>query len=334
MRKVFNRVFCRITEKIDKQEDVPVISIKKTKYHWISAAAIVLILSSIGFYGFLHHGKPGKQLISAVKPLTNDIEPGSNKATLTLAGGQVIVLNDISTGVVATQNQAAISKTAEGEIVYQSTETNSLIPVYNTINTPRGGEFKVVLPDGTKVWLNASSSLKFPTAFTGQERNVELTGEAYFEVAKNKSMPFHVLSNDTEIEVLGTHFNVMAYPDEAELKATLLEGSVKVTSKNQSEILVPGQQARIKDKITVIPAPEDAIAWKKGFVSFEDTGIEAIMRKVSRWYDVDVVYQGRITPRLFTGTIRKNLKLSELLKVLEANDIQFKTNGRVITVIH
>jgi ferric-dicitrate binding protein FerR (iron transport regulator) len=206
----------------------------------------------------------------------------------------------------------------------------------NTITTPRGGQYQVVLPDGSKVWLNAASSIEFPTSFTGNTRNVSITGEAYFEVAKNAAKPFLVKTNRAVIEVLGTHFNVMAYDDEAEMKTTLLEGAVKVKSGSTSNYLRHGQQAvlnatgqtRVLDDVDV----DDATAWKNGIFQFNDAGIEVIMRQASRWYDVNVSYEGQIPVKQFTGRISRKVKASELLNMLAYTGVKFRIEGKNIIV--
>jgi len=209
---------------------------------------------------------------------------------------------------------------------------------FNTISTPVGGQYTVVLPDGSKVWLNAASSLKFPTAFTGTERRVELTGEGYFEVAKNKHMPFKVNFNREEVEVLGTHFNISAYPDEAVTRTTLLEGSVRISKNNIKKILVPGQQAISSMQTGGFNIAEvntdEAIAWKNGLFLFHNENIRSIMKKIARWYNVDVNYQGSFTNQEYGGRISQSKNLSEILKNLElTGTIHFKIEGRRVTVM-
>ncbi len=209
---------------------------------------------------------------------------------------------------------------------------------YNTITIPRGGQYQVILPDGTKVWLNSASSLKYPTVLLVNERKVERTGEGYFEVAKNKNMPFKVKFNEEEVEVLGTHFNIMAYTDEGETRATLLEGSVKISKGEFSKVLVPGEQTISQNNqanFTVRPADiESVLAWKNGIFSLQNSGIHQIMRQIARWYDVDVVYQGNLEDKVYGGRVSKSKNISEILRNLElTGTIHFKVEGRRITVM-
>jgi transmembrane sensor len=194
------------------------------------------------------------------------------------------------------------------------------------------------LPDGTIVWLNAASSLKFPTSFAGSKRQVELTGEAYFEVTENKSMPFEVLTGETSVSVLGTHFNINAYADEASINTTLLEGAVKVHTGQAAKLLKPGQQSvfvNATGALSIQPADVDqAIAWKRGFFEFDNTDLQTIMRQISRWYDVDIVYQIQGSKALFGGGISRKLNLSEVLHLLEASGVYFKVENRKVTVLN
>ena len=207
---------------------------------------------------------------------------------------------------------------------------------YNTVSTPRGGQYQIVLSDGSKVWLNAASSIRFPTAFSGSLREVELTGEAYFEVAKNKEKPFQVKVRDMKIAVLGTHFNVKAYEDEAETKTSLLEGSVKIIQGKEAGLLKPGQQAVINfkdDKVKIATADMvEVIAWKNGLFRFEGANIETIMREIGRWYDVEIVYAGKVPMRRFEGKINRNAGLSEVLRILELSNVKFSIAGKKIIV--
>jgi ferric-dicitrate binding protein FerR (iron transport regulator) len=210
--------------------------------------------------------------------------------------------------------------------------------LYNTISTPKGGQYQVTLSDGSKVWLNAASSLRFPATFSGKERKVELTGEGYFEVAHNKKMPFHVTVNDLDVEVLGTHFNINAYADESAIKTTLLEGSVKVVKGNETKIIEPGEQASVttsEDEINVKQQVdlEQVVAWKNGIFQFERADIESVMRQISRWYDIDVDYHGRVSEH-FGGTISRDVNISDVLKMLEmTGGVNFKIDGKKVIVM-
>ncbi|MCC8424576.1 FecR family protein [Mucilaginibacter sp. UR6-11] len=330
---VFDRVFTAISKEIDQQEHaVPVVNMRR--YYWAGVAASLLIASIIGLY--VYKNKQAGYYTAKVKPYHYDALPGGNKARLTLADGEVIALDNAKNGWAAKQKNGTVTKAKDGELTYESgTGRPTEIPEFNTITTPRGGQYMVILPDGSKVWLNAASSLKFPVAFTGAERKVELTGEAYFEIFKNKQKPFKLTVNGAVVEVLGTHFNVMAYNDESALRTTLLEGSVKISKNDRNGLLKPGQQAEI-DKQNVIRITEadteQAMAWKKGYFKFNRDNIQTIMRQLSRWYDIDVVYEGKIPDDEFVGKIRRSVNVSEVLRVLELNNIHFKITDKKIIV--
>jgi len=271
------------------------------------------------------------------------IVPGDNKATLTVSGGKTIVLDNAADGLLATTSAGEVVKTQNGQVAYKAgasaKATGTLVAVeWNTLTTPRGGEYQLVLPDGTKVWLDAASSINYPVAFAGNSRRVRLTGQAYFEVAKNKEKPFYVDANQAEVRVLGTHFNISAYQDDPENTTTLLEGSVQIAKNGKSALLKPGQQAAIaggSDDIVISEANiDDVMAWKNGYFIFNDDDIRGIMRKVSRWYDVDVDYQGDFTSRHFGGTFYRSKGINELLNHLERiGKLHFKVSGRRVTVM-
>ncbi|WAC15200.1 FecR family protein [Dyadobacter pollutisoli] len=332
-----DRLLANIREKIDRSE--------YRKRFWLFrpsiAAALVLLFLGAGAYFMTTNKKQVQE--PPVAAITRDVAPGGDKATLTLGDGSVLKLDELADGALKQEHHFNIRK-KDGELIYevkQPIATDKL--TYHTISTPRGGQFRVVLPDGSKVWLNASSSLRYSTAFDGKERLVSLSGEGYFEVAKVKangrSVPFRINVNDREtVEVLGTHFNIMAYHEEQVIKTTLLEGSVRVTkagTKNSS-LLKPGQQCVYdRDKGFLVRDNIDAaesISWKNGIISFEDADIETIMRQIGRWYDVRVEYQGEIPRRLFTGGISRKSNLSGVLKVLEINNIHFEIKNKVILV--
>lgn len=304
-----------------------------------AVAASILILIS-GTYFFLHN-KTSKPVLAQTPGPTDIKAPQANRATITLASGQNIFLDSASNGQLALQNNVKLNKTAEGTISYdESSQLKSTALIYNTLTNPRGSRsIAITLTDGTKVWLNAGSSLTYPVAFTGHERNVEITGEAYFEVAHNPAMPFTVKksNSDTKIQVLGTHFNVNAYDDEASIKVTLLEGSVKVSSGNKNSTIKPGQQARINSseiKVHNDIDTEEVMAWKNGKFQFGDASdIASIMREVARWYDVDVVYQGTITGHI-GGSIPRDVNASMVFKMLETTGtVKFKIDGKKVTVM-
>ncbi|WP_214227819.1 FecR family protein [Pedobacter sp. B4-66] len=308
---------------------------------WMAAAAILLLMLTAGLIFFKSEHLPSSfKAITAYKK--QDILPGGNKAILTLPSGERVVLTDSTIQQLANQTGGSIVKAANGILIYKA---NSLTgnsetgeAMFSTISTPRGGQYQVILPDGTHVWLNAASSLKFPTAFKGEKRLVELTGEGYFEVAKNKEMPFVVHTENQEVEVLGTHFNINSYTDEVSTKTTLLEGSVKVTAKGNQKVLTPGDQAQINKntkEIKVMPVSlEEAVAWKNGYFVFNDEKLESIMHRVSRWYDVDYEFEGKQGNLSFLGVIERTKNISSLLKVLESTgNVHFKIEGRKIIVM-
>lgn len=306
----------------------------------LAAASILLFITA----GIFYYQK--QSVVPETMPVVykNDVAPGDKKAVLTLEDNTRIILDGASLGNIARQTGITVSKTANGHLLYIVDDKNIIAgeaPRFNTISTPRGGEYQVQLSDGTVVWLNAMSSIRFPTSFTGAERRVELSGEAYFEVAKNKAMPFRVVSGRQVVEVLGTHFNIAAYRDEQAVKTTLLEGSVKVylpERVSKPRVLQPGEQAVLgggEDELFVIKADlEEAVAWKNGYFIFADEELETIMRKISRWYDVEVEYQGIDQNLKFGGAVSRSRNLSQVLDLLELTDkVKFKVEGRRITVM-
>jgi transmembrane sensor len=309
---------------------------KHTKI-WVSAAAAILLFISVGGYYLLNRPVIPPAI---AKNKTHEITPGGNKAVLTLANGRQIVLADARNGNLANEQNAVINKTSDGQIAYaaNTTQANSQI-LFNTIATPKGGQYKLVLADGTSVFLNAASSLHYPAVFTGHERMVELTGEAYFEVAHNSKMPFKVRSKGQIIEVLGTHFNINAYADEDATVTTLLQGSVKVGADAHSDnfkILKPGQQSihqELTNSFLVKPADTElAMAWKNGYFEFDRADIKTIMRQISRWYDVAVEYKGTIKKDEYVGRIERNAQLKDVLQMLQFSHIHFKVENNKIIV--
>jgi transmembrane sensor len=314
---------------------------RRIVFYRIAAAAVligIIITAGLYFYRKSNGNEPAIAKSKPAQEAQNDIDPGGNKAVLILADGRKISLDDSQIGNITQQGNAVVSKTSDGQVVYNLLHTNTKITEVNnnTIQTPIGGEYQIVLPDGTKVWLNSSSRLEFPTAFTGKERIVKLSGEGYFEVAKNAAMPFKVQVNDMEVKVLGTHFNIMAYPDEGLAKTTLLEGSINISRGEDSKLLVPGQQARTgsNNKIDVVNTDvESAVAWKNGYFKFDRDGIKTVMRQLARWYDMDVVYAGKIPGDEFSGKIRRNVKASKALEFLEKTGMHFKIEGKKVTIL-
>jgi len=327
------RLFKNISDSIRPETKVISFNYKKIIY-WAAAAVVLIFFSVIYFHP--NRQKPAQQISANQLPVKL---PVGSKAVLTLADGSKIGLDSAKNGMLTKQGNSAVNKAKSGILVYDNYTTpqgNSKI-AYNTISTLRGGEYQVTLSDGTKVWLNAASSITFPTSFQGKFRRVEITGEAYFEVEKNKDMPFQVFANGAEVEVLGTHFDVMAYQDEPELRTTLLEGSVKFKRFDAEVLLKPGQQATTTSgskNILVQQADiEETMAWKNHYFMFHDENIKSIMRKVSRWYDVDVVYDGNTEGKEFGGKISRNENVNDLLKTLELpGNVHFKLEGRRVTV--
>lgn len=305
----------------------------------VAAAAVLIIAATVGFYLLNNkHRADADRFAQKNKTHQKEILPGSDKAILTLADGSVIVLDEAGNGNIAKQGATLVGK-KNGVLLYEVPEANASAEIaYNTIQTPRGGQYQVVLPDGSKVWLNAASSLRFPTAFTGAYREVELTGEGYFEIEKNAAMPFHVKVNKMEVEVLGTHFNVMAYNNESSIETTLLEGAVKLNGGSISKTLKPGQQGKysnVSGNINVATADvEEATAWKNGLFQFNNTDIKTIMRQLERWYDVDVSYEGSERARQFTGEIDRNVNLSQALKILEQANVKFRITDKKLVLIY
>ncbi len=324
---------------LDQREATPLIPWYKTViFRRISAAAVIISLLFVSvFYIFSRNTNKDSAIAKARtgSSQSSDIAPGRNGAILRLSDGSTIVLDSAHDGVISLQGSAVASK--EGmQLSYANDGKATGTPIYNTIETPRGRQFQLTLEDGTKVWLNALSSIRFPVVFHGTDRPVEISGEVYFEVAKNKAKPFIVHAGGTEIKVLGTHFNVNAYSDGNAIRTTLVEGSVRVSKDRTSGILKPGQQAQLygtgKLNIQEHADLEEALAWKNGRIAFTNAGIEDIMRQVSKWYDVEVIYEGKMTKRTFTADISRNTNLSEFLKVLELSNIHFSIEGKKLIV--
>jgi ferric-dicitrate binding protein FerR (iron transport regulator) len=308
------------------------------RFRTMAAAAIGLLVISTGVYYSMRRTAQDAAVANNKTVVGHDANPGKNQAVLTLDNGEKVVLGSARIGTLAKKDNISIKKTKDGQLVYQVEEGKASVangPVaYNTISTPRGGQYQVILPDGSRVWLNAASSLKFPTAFTGNQRDVELTGEAYFEVAKNPSKPFTVNVNALNVKVLGTHFNINAYADEDNIKTTLLEGLVQLTSGNSHNLLKPDEQGIVKgNNIRVVEVDaERAVAWKNGFFDFNRASIRDIMKQLSRWYNIEVAYNGKISDDEFVGRIERNVKLSQVLHVLELSHVHFKIEDKKITV--
>jgi len=347
------QMFLEVLKKVGEQTEVaaPVIAMPAKKYfsfRRIAAAAIFTGVLATALYYFAGRKTGGQTAVT--KPaitISKDVLPGGNKALLTLADGSTIVLDSAKEGALSRQGNTQVIKLNNGQLAYKAKGQAGVV-LYNTISTPKGGTYKIILPDDTKVWLNAASSLRFPTAFTGGERNVDITGEAYFEVASlvggnGKKVPFIVHVNEGQgnggmkVEVLGTHFNIMAYADEKAAKTTLLEGAVKVTQGSNSVLLSPMQQARASNsgndlKVTDHVDTNQETAWVNGMFQYNDADFATIMRQLCRWYDVEVNYTGAVPADHFTGKMPRNLSLAKVLKILELSDVHFRIEGKKIIV--
>lgn len=313
---------------------------KQSKIWWrIAAAAIATILFGTVLFNF-NNATFLKLFKSSAYMASHPIVPGTNKAVLTLADGSKIDLNNSIGQTLGHFGNIKIIKNGNAQITYQvnADKTDAVAQTtYNVLATPKGGQYEIVLSDGSKVVLNANSSLRFPSVFSPDQRTVELNGEAYFEIAKNKRSPFKVMANGTEIKVLGTHFNVMAYHDEACVKTTLVEGSVQVSKNMLNKIIAPGQQARVNNTDHTINISEsnveEALAWKNGYFLFQDESIESVMRKIARWYDVEIIFKDDIQAEEFGGKISRYERIQDVLKPLElTGSVHFKIEGRRIIV--
>jgi len=310
-------------------------NLKTKKWFYSIAASIIFLIAAFGIYKIINT-KHSKQ-VSIAKNDQTGIQPGGNKATLTLSNGSVIDLVSSTNGFIKGDNGIIINKSKDGEILYKDSGISNSAASYNTLTTPKGGQYKVQLPDGSQVWLNAASSLKYPTAFATSERIVELKGEGYFEIAKDKAKPFKVkLADGSEVKVLGTHFNIMAYENEKSKEVTLLEGRVEITKGKNEQSLTPGQQGRIiSSKIILVNSvdTDQVIGWKNGQFIFHDADIQSIMRQVARWYDVDIKYETTNTQH-FNATISRKEPVLRLLHILEeTGQIHFKTENKTIYVL-
>ncbi|SKD05167.1 FecR family protein [Chitinophaga ginsengisegetis] len=325
-----NRIETRLLQSIStsKEEAVPMrVSFRR---NWTIAATVALLVTS-GITLFYTLRKPAVPLPAA--PLITDVMPGTNKAILTLADGSVVTLD--SAGKQEIRQGATVVKQQNGKLEYAVSGDHASVG-YNTLKVPRGGQFTVELPDGTQAWLNSASSLRYPTAFTGNNRTVEMEGQGYFEVKQDAKHPFIVKVNAIEVQVLGTAFDIMAYADEDAVKTTLLSGAVKVKLGKAEKYLRPGDQAAISNStgmMSVYAADVAGVtAWKTGFFEFDNANINVIMRQLARWYDIETDTRNADN-RLFGGRINRNLPLSEMLKLLEASGAKFNLEGRKLTVI-
>jgi len=327
---------------IQRRENISYVYLKNRRIKGLKrialfAASISLFIFSVAYLYYSFIGNTQK----SQEKYFSSVLPGRDKATLSLDNGTVFELNSLKNGEILQEAGVRIEKTEAGELIYSildplASENKEVL--MNTVSTPRGGQYRISLPDGSQVWLNSASSLKFPTVFTGKNRIVELAGEAYFEVAKNKNKPFKVITENEEVEVLGTHFNVSSYKEEETSSVALLEGKVKVSLHSAaSKVLIPGQQSVVKaGSIEVYPIDlSEVAAWKNGEFMFNNENIKSVMQKVARWYDVEVVLAPEIEDISIWGSVSRYEKLEEVLKIIALTHeaLHFKIDGRRIYVM-
>ena len=320
----------------------PVISLRGS---WMKYAAVAIIFITTGLFFWSRQDSKSPPVIANPVKKSRAIEPGKEGAILTLEDGSQIVLDSLGNGIITAQNGVQLVLKS-GQLAYQPTETKAGKITHNVMTTPRGRQFQLMLPDGTVVWLNAASSLRYPTVFTGRERVVELTGEAYFEVAKNVAMPFRVKMNEeTSVKVLGTHFNINSYNDEKSINTTLLEGSVEINDQTNKALLNPGQQAQVATTPSVNAGASKSIqvikridvdkvmAWKNGIFNFQNADLQEVMRQLARWYDLEVVYENGIPEMKFYGKMARDVSLSKLLIFLKESDVKFRLEDERTLVV-
>ena len=308
----------------------------KTLRNWgWAAAAMVIVVGAVWLFSNQQKANDTPQV--AITPA--DIQPGKEGAVLTLADGSKVVLDSLGNGLISTQSGTKVVL-KDGVVAYEPLQKDAAI-AYNSIATPKGRQFSILLPDGSRAWLNAESTLRYPTAFPGNERRVEVTGEVYFEVAHNAQKPFRVnIGSGTEVEVLGTSFNVNAYANENAINTTLLEGKVRMKAEGKGELLLrPGQQARLQRNAAAGIALETEVdtdkvmAWKNGLFNFDGLGVAEVMRQLERWYDIEVVYEKEVPDIIFGGKLRKDVSLSGVLKSLQESEVHFRMEGRRLIVL-
>ncbi|WP_177222648.1 FecR family protein [Chitinophaga sp. YR627] len=338
-QEIVNNIYSRLTAYYQEEtaalaavtgQDNNIRKIRGRNYWWAAAASLLLLGGGTAVW-MIRTQRPQPAVIVQQTTLT----PGSNKAVLTLANGQQIILDNAEKGTIAESGGVSVIKADSGAIAYSGTGGNIQ---YHTLSTPRGGQFQLTLPDGSHVWLNAASSIRYPTAFTGAERNVELTGEGYFEIAPNAAQPFTVKTGKLDVHVLGTGFNIMAYADENAVRTTLVNGSVKVAAGAATTILTPGTQASLQTGAAGFtiskPDLDEVLAWKNGQFRFSRTNIKQIMRQVSRWYDVEVSYEGNVDNIEFQGILSRKVTAQALLETIAATgEVHFRITGDHISVI-
>lgn len=341
-----NELKSMIYAKIIEHDETDSNQLSKSKINFSRLGApllfTVIVILSAYFYSARVQKESADKIIASVKP--NDILPGGSKAILTLADGRKIELDESENGILVNQGGIKVHKNSDGiiEYTFSKQEKNTIAvsdktePVYNTIETPVGGKYQLNLADGTKVWLNSSSSLRFPIFFSEDNREVELKGEAYFEVSKDFKRKFSVRSGIQTVEVLGTQFNINAYSDEKSIKTTLFEGEIRVIDlkTNDSKLLKPGEQSNVDQSIQIKRIDTQAeIAWKEGYFYFKKADIETVMRQLGRWYGVTARYEANLPEHHFSGAISNNLTLLEVLEILEKSNIHFSLDGKEVTVM-
>lgn len=329
-----------LLENLEKVKQAKLVSLRKKRYRFVGiAASLILMISITSLYFFSGYNKDVKSKQS-INVITSVISPGENKAVLTLADGKQIILKDHNNKLLSKEAGLMVYNSKEGVLTYKAGSSASTSISYHTISTPMGGQYKLILEDGTKIWLNAASTVRFPSRFSSEQRKIEVSGEVYCEISKDPKRPFRVGFGNQMVEVLGTHFNINAYADENFTRTTLLEGSIKIvnTQTLQSKLLVPGDQAKmdpINNQLKIEKVNTEAVvSWKEGYFLFNQEPLESIMRKVSRWYDVEIIYKGDIPQKKFGGNISKFNDVNELLDVLSATgSVRFETQGRRIIVM-
>jgi len=308
----------------------------------LATAAILILLAGAAAYIWRQYTITAKKQVAATPSAPgNDAPPGHEGAILTIADRQEVVLDSLHDGTVTTQGEATVS-IKNGQLAYASREIRGVCgaefgPLFNTLTTPKGRQYRFTLPDGTQVWLNAASSITYPTVFCGKTRVVTITGEAYFEIAKDPLRPFNIKVNNMEVEVLGTNVDINAYSDEGAIKTTLLEGGVKVKSATSAVMLRPGEQASLTTsaqlKVKTHIKLEEVMAWKNGYFQFNDADIHTVMRQLGRWYNLEVVYEGVVPNEKFGGRLPRNANASEVLKTLEQTQVHFRIEGNKLIVM-
>ena len=344
-----------IQRNLQQPERIPIRRIGIVRRYWGAAAAVLIIVVGIAIYFQLLNKtvKDTNPRNPTINPIAKiDVPPGGNKAILTLSDGKIITLDSTAKGILTKEGQMDVIK-SEGLISYQGKATATEKILYNTLTVPKGGQYRLLLNDGTKVWVNSASSIRYPAVFAmGKERKVEITGEAYFEVAtapapsnfpggEGKKIPFIVeTSKGIKVEVLGTHFNISAYDDEEAIATTLLEGKVRVSqpsgSYTSSKILNTGEQALVEQgkgmRLVKNADIESVMAWRDGKFRFRNTDIASIMRQISRWYDVEIVYEGKVPPIRLNGKASRNLTLTNLLGMLQLTDVKFRIENKKLII--